>query len=82
MTITIKKIRNASQSYGRGMDNYRQPARYGVFKDSQKVATIWTENQTYMGGGIWVMDPEDRSRGGYSHRLFKKVKARALAIDW
>ena len=82
MATTIKKIRNASQSYGRGIDNYRTPAQYGVFKDDEKVATIWTENRTSYGGGIWVMVPEDRSHGGYSHRLLSRVKTRALAIEW
>lgn len=41
--ITFKKIQAASQSYGRGMDNTRTPARYAVLKDGVHVATIGAE---------------------------------------
>jgi hypothetical protein len=53
LMMTIKKFRTASQSYGRGMDNYRQSAKYDICKDGVLVGKLWARQQQYMDRSTW-----------------------------
>lgn len=52
--MTIKKIHAAGQSYGRGSDNYRTPAIYGIFNEAgKKVGEIQGSSYQYMEKPTW-----------------------------
>ena len=38
--LKIKKIENASQAHGRGSDNHRCPARWGIYVNDELAGTI------------------------------------------
>lgn len=77
--MVIKKIRSATQSYGRGIDNKRTPAMYGVFDSTGKqVGIIIGRSYGYMERPTWEvcrLSEDGNPRLVHSPRTFKAAKA-------
>jgi hypothetical protein len=55
--LKVKKIRAADTSHGRGMDNYKTPARYGIFdQDGNQVGVLRGSDYGYMERPTWDLD--------------------------
>ena len=54
--ISIKKAQSAHQAHGRGMDNYRVPARYEITHEGNVVGSVHAEKQGYMEKANWKVD--------------------------
>jgi len=68
---SVKKIRKADKSYGRGRDNVYYPAWYGVFNDSGiEVAKVRPERAIgYMEKAEWICEWTD-TEGKYNVKHF------------
>jgi len=79
---TVRKIRLASRSYGRGSDNHRTPALYGVFRGDAKIGLILGRETGFMDKGEWEVC---RMADGFPRtvRFFSTFKAaKAFAETW
>ncbi len=78
--VEIKKVSTPEASYGRGRDNYRTAAGYGVFADGKQVGLITnTSSGRYMESGDWVVSRVSDGKviaGNLTYqKSFKEVKA-------
>ena len=85
--IKVSKRTSAAQSYGRGMDNYRIPGFYDVFRDGKKVGFIHGTNAGYMESSDWEIVEMESKLGGmrpvkrfgsWQEQPFKKAKEFAM----
>lgn len=76
MKRTIKKMRPASASSGRGMDNTRTPARYGVYENDTLILTISAQASRPFASPEWDVCEGDKRIKTFS--TFRTAKAWAL----
>jgi len=80
--LTIKKLDKASQSFGRGDDQARTPARWGIFVDGTLRGTIVGKPQSYMDKADWTV----YKIGGATVATYRPIKSflktRRAAVDW
>lgn len=77
MERTIRKLRAASESHGRGMDNTRTPARYGVYEGATLILTIDPRSSVrHYDRAEWDVCEADRRLKTFS--TFATAKAWAL----
>jgi hypothetical protein len=49
----IKKTQSSSISHGRGMDAFKQAAKYDIILDGKVVGKLWATPQRYMQNAVW-----------------------------
>jgi len=73
---TVKKLRAATTSSGRGMDNTQTPARYGVYEGERLVLTISADSTRQYERAEWDVCEGDKRLKTFD--TFAKAKAWAL----
>ena len=84
MDNTVIKTRNASTSYGRGIDNSRQPATYAVVNaEGKHIGIIRGTRAGYMESSLWTVN-FDAGNGVplLIHHAFSFAAAKAWAQKW
>jgi hypothetical protein len=77
--MKLKKIRNSSQSYGRGPDQAYTPAKYGMFDGEVMVYIVAGRSRGYMESANWEVFRMDGEMPRPAHSGFQTKKA---ATEW
>jgi hypothetical protein len=79
----IRKETAASQSFGRGSDNYRSAAKYGVWRDGKKIGMLMADDVRYMQKRQWEVLRFDEAGVIRPYRRFDSFNlAKAFASTW
>jgi hypothetical protein len=80
--LTIKKAAAAGRSFGRGMDNYRTPARYEIFFNDRLIGSIVGKRVGYMDSGTWEIYYVEAATGLWRPAKTFYIGGRKAAVEW
>jgi thioredoxin reductase len=78
--VEIRKSQPASVSYGRGMDNYRVPARHDIMVNGELRGKLWGTKQGYMQKPNWEVARINPDNTGI--QSIRNFDSKQKAVDW